>query len=179
MSFKKLSSGNKEFDDIKIGVIILTIFILLVSSSPVVVGLVNKSKIFSLICEMNPFVIRMASLGNQPEYALYCYGVASLLMPYFLYIVMGSTVIKASIAKRYEVGGKPALRNSALIAAAIFIFIFFYFSDFSPEHISRIDRMMFFSHFGIAFWSLGLTLFLAIMAACFVLYTIQFFKKDI
>ncbi len=39
--------------------------------------------------------------------------------------------------------------------------------------------MMFYSHFGIAFWSLGLTFFLAVMAACFVLYTIEFFKKDV
>ena len=166
-------------EDAKIVVIFLIFYILLASTSPDVVNLVNQSKVFSLLCQANPFVIRMASFGNQPKYSLYCYGVASLLMPYFLYILIGSTVIKASTAKRYEVGGKSALRNSAIIALTIFIFMFFYFSDFSPEHISRVDRMMFHSHFGIAFWSLGLTFFLAVMAACFVLYTIEFLKKDI
>lgn len=146
-------------DEVKVVVIFLIFFILLASSSPDVVNLANQSNIFGLICQINPFVIRMASFGNQSRYALYCYGVASLLLPYFLYILIRSKVIKASVAKRYEVGGKSALRNSAIVAATVFIFVFFYFSDFSPEHISRVDRMMFYSHFGIAFWSLGLTFF--------------------
>ena len=114
--------GERLNNEMKIVVTFLTFFILLVSIPSGITSLVNQSKIFSLICKINPFVMRMSKLGNQPEYALFCYGVASVLLPYFLYILIKSNVVKASIAKRYRVGGKQTLRNSAIVAATIFIF---------------------------------------------------------
>ncbi len=69
-------------DEVKVVVTFLTFFILLASIPSDIASLVNQSKTFSLICKINPFVMRIAKLGNQPEYALFCYGVASVLLPF-------------------------------------------------------------------------------------------------
>lgn len=179
MSLMQRLTKDSFVDDIKIILVFLVVFILLISTPPSMFELINQSALFKYICQLNPFVLRMGTYGNQPDYALYCYGMTSILSPYFLYVVFNSKIVRASIDKRYLMGGKAALRNSALVAAIVFILVFFYFGDFSSEHASRIDRAMFYSHTGIAFWSIGVSFFLMVMLACFLLYASKFFKKEI
>jgi hypothetical protein len=179
MSLKQKLIKDSLVDDIKIILFFLVVFLLLISTPPSMFELINQSALFKYICHLNPFVLRMGTSGNQPDFALYCYGVSFILSPYFLYIVFNSKIVRASVEKRYLMGGKAALRNSALVAAIVFILVFFYFGDFSPERTSRIDRAMFYSHTGIAFWSICVSFFLMVMLTCFLLYASEFFKKEI
>ena len=175
--------GLKKFGfashDKKIVPIVLIGSISFISTPQSMVEMINQSALFSYICQLNPFVLRMASYGNKPDYALYCHGMASILSPYFFYITFNSESLKHGIATRNKNGGKAALRNSAIAAAAVFILMFFYFGYFSPEYISRIDKAIFYSHTGIAFFSICFSFFLAVMLACFFLYTFEFLKMGI
>ena len=139
---------------------------------------VTQHPVFRWICELNPFVTRMAGYGNQNEYALFCYGISFLLTPCLFYIALNSISLKQGVVARYLKGGKGALRNSAIFSAIFFIFLFFYFGDFSSEHISRINRFIFHSHFGIATMSIGFTILLVLLMVSFIFYATEYFKRE-
>ena len=151
---------------------------LLFFSTQPIIDYFNQSSFFSGALSINTFVARMASQSHPHDYALFCYGLSFFITPYFFYILMRSERIKEGIEVRYKKGGRAALLVSAIGALGIFIGIFFYFQDFTPEHISRINYLMFYSRVGITIFSLGFTYFLVLMWVSFFLYFREFFKRS-
>jgi hypothetical protein len=142
-----------------------------------IINVVVGNAMFKLICGLSPFVTRMASYGNQNEFTLFCYGLSFIFSPYLFYIALSSTSLKDGVKTRYLSGGKGALRNSAIFSAMFFIFLFFYFGDFSSEHTNQIDKFIFHSHFGAAVMSIGFTTLLVLLMASFKFYAAEYFKR--
>jgi hypothetical protein len=172
LSKNRLASHDKEL----IKFIIPLVFGFLIVPDWIV-SLVSGNTVFRFICGLNPFVTRMVDASNQYEFALFCYGLSFISSPYLLYIVLKSTTLKDGIKARYFSGGRGALRNSAIFSAVFFIFMFFYFDDFSSEHTNRIHRFIFHSHFGSAVMSVGFTVLLVLLMVSFMFYATEYFKR--
>lgn len=176
MSFNftsSISSHDKKL--LPLFIVIITVFLL---SSHKLINSIIQFKLFNYICSLNPFVVRMANQSYEHDFAFFCYGITFLASPYFFFVLLNSRSLKEGIEVRYKNGGRTALLISALLTLLIFIGMFFYFKDFSPEHISGINYLMFYSHIGTAVFAVFMTYLCTLMMVCFLLYFSQFLKKD-
>lgn len=136
-----------------------------------------QSPVFRQLVALNPFATRMATYGDRPEYALYCYGMATLLVPYFFYVMFNSPDVRNGVAQRYDKDGRGALAISALFTVVAFLFVYF-IGEFNTHYsISRIEYFVFYSLNGIALLSLGFTGLLVSFFVYFLIFTTDFFRK--
>lgn len=138
--------------------------------------LINQSLIFQAIVSLNPFATRMMVTGDKPEYTLFCYGMSTILVPYYFYILFNSPDLRNGVAKRYKKGGRAALRNSALFCVLAFAGVFLLGNVKIHYPIPRLAYFMFYTKNGIALMSLGFTYLLVIFVVGFLLYTTEFFR---
>ena len=140
-----------------------------------------QSTVFQQLVALNPFATRMATYGDKPEYVLYCYGMATLLVPYFFYVMFNSPDVRNGVAQRYEKGGRGALAISAVGCVIFFVGAFYLGNFYDPHPISATSSKMqyfaFHSKNGIVFMSIGMSILLVIMFVYFLLYTTEFFRK--
>lgn len=175
------NKAAKEFtlrshDKKLIPLLLLVVVILRITPSDLVLSII-QSTLFKHLVALNPFALRMANYGNKPQYALYCYGMVTLLIPYFLYVLFNSSDIRAGIAGRFKEGGRKALVISAFVCLVVF-FCTFYIGKFNTQGaISRINYFIFYSKNGIALMSVGFTYLLILMATYFVLCGVEFYKN--
>lgn len=72
----------RSHDKKLIPLLILAVVLLRMTPDGLVLSII-QSFAFQQLVALNPFALRMATYGNKPEYVLYCYGMATVLMPYF------------------------------------------------------------------------------------------------
>lgn len=166
----------RSHDKKLIPLLLLAVVLLRITPDDLVLSII-QSPVFQQLVALNPFAQRMATTGGKPEYSLFCYGMATLLVPYFFYIMFTSPDLRNGVAQRYENGGRGALRNSALFCVVAFIFVFFLTKLNTHNSISRMEFFIFYSPNGIALMSVGLTFLLITFFAGFLMYTTEFFRK--
>jgi hypothetical protein len=159
-----------------IPLLLLGIILLRITPDDLVISII-QSPVFTGLVALNLFAFRMATYGNKPEYALYCYGMATLLIPYFFYILFNSPDVRGGVANRFKEGGRSALAFSAIGCFAFIIFVFYLGEFNSLGAISKIYYFVFYSKSGIAIFSVGFSFFLVVMFVYFLLYTIGFYKN--
>lgn len=172
--------ASKEFtirshDRIIVPLLLVAAVLLRITPDDLVL-LISHSPIFQAIVSVNPFATRMMITGNKPEYALFCYGMATILIPYYFYILFNSPDLRNGVAKRYEKGGRAALRNSALFCVVAFAGMFLLGNIKFHHPISRLAYFTFYSKNGIVLMSVGFTYLLVIFVVGFLLYTAEFFR---
>lgn len=170
--FTILRSHDKKL----IPLLLLAVVLLRITPDVLVLSII-QSPVFQQLVALNPFAIRMATYGNKPEFAIYCYGMTTLLIPYFFYVLFNSPDVRAGIASRFNEGGRSALGISAFVCLVIFMGVF-YIGKFSAHgQISKIEYFIFYSKNGIALMSVGFSLLLVTMFAYFLLCVIEFYKN--
>lgn len=186
MSLSQVTKGAaKEFrvrpHDKKLIPLILFAAVLLRFTPDDLVLSIIQSPAFQQLAALNPFAPRMATYGSKPEYALYCYGMATLLVPYFFYILFNSPDVRNGVAQRYEKSGRGALAISAVGCVIFFVGAFYLGNFYDPHPISvassRMQYFAFHSRNGIVFMSIGMTALLVVLFVYFLLYTTEFFRK--
>lgn len=172
----------KEFTTVRshdkklIPLLLLAVVLLRITPDDLVLSII-QSPVFQQLVALNPFATRMATYGDRPEYALYCYGMATLLVPYFFYILFNSPDVRNGVAQRYEKGGRGALAISAVGCVIFFVGAFYLGEFYTPYSISRTEYFAFHSKNGIVFMSIGMSILLVVMFVYFLLYTTEFFRK--
>ncbi len=168
-----LKSHDKKF----IPLLMVAAVLLYITPDDMVETMV-QSQVFDWLVSINHFALRMANYGDKPKYALFCYGMSTLLVPYFFYALFNSPEVKAGVAKR-SARGRDAVIASAIFCAIVFAYLFFFFRQYSLESFSgiRLQHFIFDSKIGIALMSLGVTFLLVAMLVYFLLFTNEFFKK--
>lgn len=163
--------------DKKLLPLFITIIVMILLTPHELINSIIKMKLFNTIFNLNPFVVRMANESYEHDFAYFCYGITFLITPYFFCVLLKSRSLKDGVEVRYKKGGRTALLISALATLLVFIGMFFYFKDFSPERVSAINYLMFYSHIGVVVFSVLLTYFCVLMLVCFFMYFSQFLKK--
>lgn len=159
-----------------IPLLLLAVVLLRITPIDLVLSII-QSPVFKHLVGLNPFALRMAAYGSKPQYTLYCYGMATLLTPYFFYILFNSPAVRAGVASRFDSGGRNALGISAVGCFLFMVFLFYIGEFYSPGSLSRVGYFVFNSKNGIAFMSVGFTVTLIVLFVYFFLYTIEFFRN--
>ena len=166
----------RSHDKKLIPLILLAAVLLRITPDDLVLSII-QSTVFQQLVALNPFATRMATYGDKPEYVLYCYGMATLLVPYFFYVMFNSPDVRNGVVQRYEKGGRGALAISALFTVVAFLLVYF-IGEFNTHYsISKIEYFVFYSLNGVALLSLGFTSLLVTFFVYFLLFTTEFFRK--
>jgi len=173
--------ATKEFtlrshDKKLIPLLLLAVVLLGITPGDLVLSII-RSPVFHQLVVLNPFALRMALYGNKPEYVLYCYGMTTVLVPYFFYVLFNSPDVRAGVASRLADGGRSALGISAFGCFVFIVFVFYIGAFNTPSPISRINYFVFYSKSGIALMSVGFSFFLVVMFVYLILFINEFYKS--
>lgn len=166
----------RSHDKKLISLLLLAVVLLRITPGDLVLSII-RSPVFHQLVALNPFALRMALYGNKPEYVLYCYGMTTVLVPYFFYVLINSPAVRVGVASRLGDGGRSALVISAFGCFVFIVFVFYIgaFTTLGPS--SRINFFVFYSKSGIALMSVRFSFFLVVMFVYLILFINEFYKS--